>query len=176
VLGVAVFLSNGDGTFNQAALLLPGQNTVSAAVADFNNDGLPDIVSTSADVTSILINAALHVDSVDSVVNAASFAANQPVAPGSLVAIFGAGIGPAAGAVPSGPSADTLAGVSVTFNGIPAPLLYVSARQINAQVPWEISGDADVLFNKLLEWPYGMPILRRTKIKTGTVRSITIAV
>jgi uncharacterized protein (TIGR03437 family) len=144
-LGVAVFLSNGDGTFNQVALLLPGQNTVSAAVADFNNDGLPDIVSTSADVTSILINAAPNVDSVDSVVNAAWFAANQPVAPGSLVAIFGTGIGPAAGAVPSGPSADTLAGVSVTFNGIPAPLLYVSARQINAQVPWEISGDADVI-------------------------------
>jgi uncharacterized protein (TIGR03437 family) len=33
----------------------------------------------------------------------------------------------------------------VTFNGIPAPLSFVSARQINAQVPWEISGEANVV-------------------------------
>jgi uncharacterized protein (TIGR03437 family) len=69
-------------------------------------------------------------------------ASGQPVAPGSLVAIFGAGIGPAAGVGGSGQN--SLAGVSVTFNGIPAPLLYVSARQINAQVPWEVSGVAEV--------------------------------
>jgi uncharacterized protein (TIGR03437 family) len=46
---------------------------------------------------------------------------------------------------PNGSALDSLAGVSVTFNEVPAPLLYVSARQINAQVPWEISGDANVV-------------------------------
>ncbi len=142
-LGVVVFLSNGDGTYNQAAAISPGQNTVSVAVADFNNDGLPDIVSTTADVTSVSINTTVRVDSV---VNAASLAVNQPVASGSLVTIFGAGLGPATGVASSGGSLpDSIAGVSVTFNGIPAPLSFVSARQINAQVPWEISGEANVV-------------------------------
>ncbi|MGB6947402.1 MAG: FG-GAP-like repeat-containing protein [Bryobacteraceae bacterium] len=142
-LGVVVFLLNGDGTYDQAAAILPGQGTVALAVADFNNDGLPDIISSTANLTTVSINTTLRVDSV---VNAASVAADQPVAPGSLVAIFGAGIGPSTGAAPSGGSLpDSMAGVSVAFNGIPAPLLFVSARQINAQVPWEISGDSDVV-------------------------------
>ncbi len=142
-LGVVVLLSNGDGTYNQAAAISPGQGIVAAAVADFNNDGLPDIVSSTANVTSISINTTL---AVDSVVNAASLAANQPVAPGSLVTIFGAGIGPATGVARSGGSLpDSIAGVSVTFNGIPTPLAFVSTRQINAQVPWEISGEANVV-------------------------------
>jgi uncharacterized protein (TIGR03437 family) len=142
-LGVMVLLSNGDGSYNQAAVISPGQGIVSAAVADFNNDGLPDIVSTTPNATTVSINTTLLVDSV---VNAASLVPNQPVAPGSLVAIFGAGIGPATGVARDGGSApDSMAGVSVTFNGIPAPLLFVSARQINAQVPWEISGDADIV-------------------------------
>jgi uncharacterized protein (TIGR03437 family) len=138
--GIVIFLSNGDGTFTQAASISPGYTPNSIAVADFNNDGLPDIVATSGSgSSSILINSSRGIDSV---VNAASLASGQPVAPGSLVAIFGAGIGPAAGVGGSGQN--SLAGVSVTFNGIPAPLLYVSARQINAQVPWEVSGVAEV--------------------------------
>lgn len=142
-LGTVVFLSNGDGTYNQAAAISPGQGIVAAAVADFNNDGLPDIVSSTTNVTSVSINTTRRVDSV---VNAASLARNQPVGPGSLVTIFGAGIGPATGVALSGGSLpDSVAGVSVTFNGIRAPLVYVSARQINAQVPWEIRGEANVV-------------------------------
>ena len=136
--GTVIFLSNGDGTFTQAASVAPGLNPVSIAVADFNNDGLPDIVATGSQ-SSVLINTSRGIDSV---VNAASLASGQPVAPGSLVAIFGAGIGPAVGVAGSGQK--SVAGVSVTFNGIPAPLLYVSARQVNAQVPWEVSGEAQV--------------------------------
>jgi len=142
-LGVVVFLSNGDGTDEQAAAILPGQQAKAIAVADFNNDGLPDIVSSTSNVTTVSINTSLRVDSV---LNAASLAANQPVAPGSLVTIFGAGIGPATGIARSGESLpDSAAGVSVTFNGIPAPLSFVSSRQINAQVPWETSGEANIV-------------------------------
>ncbi len=141
--GIVIFLSNGDGAFSQAASVSPGYTPVSIAVADFNNDGLPDIVATGGS-TSILINTSRGIDSV---VNAASLASGQPVAPGSLVAIFGAGLGPAVGfgrIGVNGSIGDSLGGVAVTFNGVPAPLLYVSARQINAQVPWEISGEAQV--------------------------------
>ncbi|HXM45010.1 MAG TPA: IPT/TIG domain-containing protein [Bryobacteraceae bacterium] len=76
------------------------------------------------------------------VVDAASF--KGPVAPGSLVSIFGSNL--ASGNASAGviPLPFTLGGVSVSFNGIAAPLLYVSPRQINAQLPWEISATGAV--------------------------------
>jgi uncharacterized protein (TIGR03437 family) len=70
------------------------------------------------------------------VVDAASF--KSPAVPGSLVSIFGSNL--AAAPVPANviPLPPTLGGVSVTFNGIAAPLLYVSPQQINAQLPWNV--------------------------------------
>ena len=56
------------------------------------------------------------------------------VAAYQLLSIFGANLGPAADAAPDG-SEPSLAGISITFNGIPAQLLYVSASQINVAVP-----------------------------------------
>lgn len=153
-LGVLVLFSSGDGTYRQAAAITPGVQPVSLAVADFNHDGLPDIVSTTANVTSVSLNATRRIDAV---VNAASLEADRPVAPGSLVSIFGAGIGPAPALANSGGSlSDSMGGVSVAFNGIPAPLAFVSSRQINAQVPWEVSGEAEVVvtFNTVPTPPF----------------------
>ena len=62
------------------------------------------------------------------IVNAASDAP-APVAAGSIVSIYGS----------------NMAGATVTFNGVPAPLFYVSAGQINAQVPWNVNGAASVV-------------------------------
>ena len=76
--------------------------------------------------------------------NSASFAEGL-VAPGELVTIRGAGIGPVNGVAGAPGSAGTfptqLAGVQVSFDGFPAPLLYVQAQQINTVVPWEVAGD-----------------------------------
>lgn len=59
-----------------------------------------------------------------------------PVAPGSMVAIFGNNFGPES--YPSGlPLPTTLGGTQVYFGTIPAPLFYVSPTQIVAQVPYE---------------------------------------
>ncbi len=73
------------------------------------------------------------------VVNAASL---QPgaVAPGELVTLFGASLGPADGVTASAPTVD-LGGVQVTFNGRLAPMTYAGGSQINAQVPYSL-GDA----------------------------------
>ena len=38
----------------------------------------------------------------------------------------------------------SLGNVSVTFNGVPAPLTYVSANQVNAVVPYEVAGNTSV--------------------------------
>ncbi len=85
------------------------------------------------------------------VVNAASYlsivASGYPggaVAPGEIISVFGAGLGPAngVGAVvdSKGRVATTLASVTLTFDGVPAPILYAQASQINAIVPFEVSG------------------------------------
>jgi uncharacterized protein (TIGR03437 family) len=73
------------------------------------------------------------------VVNAASFEAGKPISAGSLVAIFGNNLAPGLAQADSVPLATSLANVSVTFNGVAAPLDFVSAGQINAQVPVNVS-------------------------------------
>jgi uncharacterized protein (TIGR03437 family) len=80
-----------------------------------------------------------------SVVNAASLGAGA-VAPGEVVTIFGSGMGPQAGVSgsfgPTGMLATQLAGAEVLFDGVPAPLFYAQANQINAQVPYSVAGNA----------------------------------
>lgn len=71
------------------------------------------------------------------VINAASFAVGQPVAPGGLVAIFGSSLSTATVSGDTIPLSDQINNTSVTFNGIAAPLLFVSGGQVNAQMPWE---------------------------------------
>ena len=69
------------------------------------------------------------------------------VSPGEIVTLWGASMGPAQG-VPFQIGADgksipnTLAGVQVLFDSVPATLLYVSATQINAIVPFAVAGNA----------------------------------
>ncbi|HLK68485.1 MAG TPA: IPT/TIG domain-containing protein [Bryobacteraceae bacterium] len=72
------------------------------------------------------------------VLNGASFdKTGQPVAPGSLVSIFGTNLAAATASAGSVPISTSLSSVTVTFNNIPAPISYTSPGQVNAQVPWE---------------------------------------
>ena len=87
--------------------------------------------------------------SAGGVVNAASF--NDRLARGSLGTIFGSNFTTTAPAgAASLPLPKTLAGVTVTVAGIPAPLIYVSSAQINFQVPYEVppSGSAAVVVTR----------------------------
>jgi uncharacterized protein (TIGR03437 family) len=72
------------------------------------------------------------------VVNAASFQAQTPVAAGSLVAIFGSQLAPGLALADTVPLSTSLSNVTVTFNGVAAPLDFVSTGQINAQIPYEV--------------------------------------
>lgn len=65
-----------------------------------------------------------------------------PVAPGEVITLIGSGIGPLSLQwPPAGDQSKTvLAGTSVLFNGTPAPLLYAAPHQINAVVPYGVSG------------------------------------
>src|ERR1035437_10007611 len=82
---------------------------------------------------------------ISGVGNVASYA-NGSISPGEMVVIFGSGMGPS-GVVTSqldqqGRIATTLSQVQVLFDGNPAPLIYVSAKQISAMVPYGITGKA----------------------------------
>jgi len=71
------------------------------------------------------------------------------VAPGEVVNLFGTGLGPFRGVSvqpdSSGKYPTEVAGVQVTCDGIPAPLLYVSTHQINAVIPFEVSSKPSTL-------------------------------
>jgi uncharacterized protein (TIGR03437 family) len=70
------------------------------------------------------------------VVNAASRLGT--VAPGSLAAVYGSNLADAEQLVSGVENfPPSVAGVSVSVNGINAPILYVSPTQINFQIPWE---------------------------------------
>jgi uncharacterized protein (TIGR03437 family) len=71
------------------------------------------------------------------------------VAPGELVSIFGNGIGPSTPRQltlnAQGNVATSLGGVTVSFDGIAAPLLYAAAGQINAVVPFAVGANSTTL-------------------------------
>lgn len=75
---------------------------------------------------------------VDWAVNSASYLPGG--APGALIMLFGDNIGPAvpASLTSTGNYVDTtLSGVSVTIDGQPAAMVYVSQHQVNVQIPYE---------------------------------------
>jgi len=109
------------------------------------------VTVSSPNIASLTVNVTLTVSAapppvIMAITNAASIQAG-PISPGEIVSIFGSNVGPATppGGVlfsltPSGMVPTTLGGVTVTFNGVAAPLLFVNALQINAIVPYEIAG------------------------------------
>jgi uncharacterized protein (TIGR03437 family) len=66
-----------------------------------------------------------------------------PIAPGGFVTLFGSGLGPQQGvrttATPQIPFPTEEANVEVTFDGTPAPLLWVQDAQINVLAPWSLT-------------------------------------
>jgi uncharacterized protein (TIGR03437 family) len=74
--------------------------------------------------------------------NAASFQ-GAPISPGEIVSLFGSGIGPTTPASAQFGSNQRfptqVSNTQVTFDGVPAPLLYVSSTQINAVAPFGLA-------------------------------------
>ena len=82
------------------------------------------------------LNTGLAAQSVSRVIALASAASyEQTIAPGGIVALFGADLTDGTAAAAVQPLPTTLAGVQVRVNGVAAPLFYASPSQINFQIP-----------------------------------------
>ena len=77
---------------------------------------------------------------VNAMLNAASLAASETLSAGAAVSLFGTSFAPGL-KVAEGPILPKeIDGVSVTFNGVAAPLYFVAQGQINLQIPYEVAG------------------------------------
>jgi uncharacterized protein (TIGR03437 family) len=95
----------------------------------------------------------LQLHSLGTSVNAVTSGASNlsgPVAPGEVIVIWGSGLGPATlvqyQADANGLLPNSLGGTSVFVNGVLAPMIYTSANQVAAVVPFGINGSLSQLF------------------------------
>ncbi|MGA2590556.1 MAG: hypothetical protein ABSH32_11610 [Bryobacteraceae bacterium] len=103
------------------------------------------------------------------VVNAASYGSGA-VAPGEIVSLFGTAVGPVTPAFLTFTNArlvsNSLAGVHVLFDGVPAPVLFASAGQVNAVVPYSVTGQSttqlQVEYLGALSAPVALPVAAAT--------------
>ncbi len=126
--------------------LVPGRYHWQARTVDAGGKSSPwtqagDNVISASDFTVADVPVARNEPRLNAagVVNGASFT-TQAVAPGTIVSLFGTDLAATTQSAVVLPLPNQLAGTTVTFNQIRAPLLFVSPTQVNLQVPFEISG------------------------------------
>jgi uncharacterized protein (TIGR03437 family) len=119
--------------------------------------GTITVTASDDSVTPLVIPVTLTVTpampTITAIANAASGALG-PIAPGELVTIFGSDIGPATGVTQTltGNIGRTLADTQVFFDSLTAPILYTSAGQVNAIVPYGLAASSST---KLTVWYKG---------------------
>ncbi len=145
-------LASCSGTYQLEAGLSPGTYYL-AAIADDRDEILTTDRSAStrlSDSGTLTVQAAAVAPALSSagVVSGATALAG-PVSPGGIVVIYGARLGPAALTTltldAQGKVSNTLAGTRILFDTVPSPLIYTSAGQVSAIVPYGVSGKSTTL-------------------------------
>jgi uncharacterized protein (TIGR03437 family) len=116
--------------------LTPGTQTGTVTIAAANSSLPPQTVTVTLTVTAPTPPLVSSVENAGS--NLQTF-----IAPGTLIAIKGTNLGPAAqafGNPVNGAYPTTLSDVRVLFDGIPAPIIYASNTQINVVAPYSVFG------------------------------------
>jgi uncharacterized protein (TIGR03437 family) len=100
--------------------------------------------ATGSTTIAVTLSVSAPLPTIVTATNAASYNSGA-IAAGEIVTMFGSALGPATGValtpelMVGGRLPTTLGGVQVLVNNYPAPLLYASATQISAIVPYEIN-------------------------------------
>jgi len=116
------------------------QLTVQASGAELSN-GVYDatlVIQSStaiANVRVVFVVGGTSAMTIDSVSNAA--AVNPVLAPGAMAVIKGSNLAPTQQAPSRLPLAESLGGVSVTVNGITAPIYSIASGELTVQIPYE---------------------------------------
>jgi uncharacterized protein (TIGR03437 family) len=133
----------GNGLY--AATWMPGQasSTLVNAVATVDLQGFaPALPIASSEVIGTVAADTAPAVGANAVLNNLNPQPGAPVAPGTIVQIYGSALSAAgiaaSGSLVNGQLSTTLNGVSVSVGGVAAPLYYESSGQINAQIPYEL--------------------------------------
>jgi uncharacterized protein (TIGR03437 family) len=138
------------GSTSTSATLTVQVNPAGLAAQTAPYTGTITIAGVNGTEGSATVNVTLTVSAplptITAVLNAGSYASG-PVSPGEIVSIFGTSIGPTNPATltldSTGRVSTSIGGVTVSFSGYLAPLTYVGATQINAIVPYGLSGNKE---------------------------------
>jgi uncharacterized protein (TIGR03437 family) len=121
---------------------LGGRATVPGSGNDY-----PFVPSYTVDLLRIdgAVSGAVTVEAPQGITIASASDYDTGVAPGKIVVLTGSGLGPAQAVGPqvtAGQVATSLAGTTVAFDGVPAPLLSVQAGQIVCVVPFAVGSQS----------------------------------
>ncbi len=100
-------------------------------------------------LVTLLVGNGSTTPTITGIINAASGVVGT-VSPGMAISIFGTTLGPQTAATFAAPPdggtiATLLGGTQVLFDGTPAPILYTSATQVNALVPFAVATKANTV-------------------------------
>lgn len=123
--------------------------------------------ATGSTIITVTLNVTAPLPTLTKVTNAASYATGS-IAPGEIITLFAGDpthpIGPAAAAGltldSTGKVSTTIGGVQVLVNGFACPMIYASASQVSAVVPYELKlfTTATVLVRFLGQTSNGVPV------------------
>jgi uncharacterized protein (TIGR03437 family) len=108
-----------------------------------SRSGIINLTTSGFTVLPWTYDSAVATPRIDRVVNAADL--QSPVAPGGLITLFGRDLSPVNLASRQMPLPTALGESCLTVNGLPAPMLFVSGSQINAQLPVQTVGNVTMI-------------------------------
>ena len=150
LLGAGLTIRPGTVRYDTSITYSDGRSPMRFTIdATAGSQGTASLLVTRGSDTALLAGAipvlpAKPAFSAASIVNAAS-SKGSGVSPGELVSIYGTAIGPDSALAISGFDPRTgalptnLGGLGITFDGLPAPLIFASSGQVNLQVPYEVA-------------------------------------
>jgi uncharacterized protein (TIGR03437 family) len=120
----------------------PATNALLTNLAGLAVDGSGNLYTTDSHSSIRLLQPTNQSVLIGAVVDGASESA-VPISPGKIIDIYGGGLGPASlvlNQAENGVLGTQAGGTTVSINGTPAAVLFSSARQVSAIVPYEIAG------------------------------------